>query len=98
MASPLLVMDLEKTWIACIFYVQSRQFSSEIDILQRGQPVGKRNPFRDLDPFLDSDGIIRVGEILPRGCHLGRFVVDRAHKAALHGGQALSDANAIRNT
>ena len=51
MASPLSVMELKKAWIACILYVQRRQFSSEIEILQRGHPVGKRNPLRDLDPF-----------------------------------------------
>ena len=46
--------------------VQSSQFSEDINHLKKKSTVSKRSPLRNLNPFLDNNNILRVGERLRR--------------------------------
>ena len=102
-----------RAYLAVIRYVQQRHFQEEIHALRRGNSVGIRSCIRKLDPFMDSEGTLRVGgrlhnaelsydqhhqAIIPKKCHLARLIIDRAHRAMMHGGQALTYVCAIRTT
>ena len=80
-------------------------------MLKKRKPMPKRSPLRTLDPFLDVDGIIRVGGrrqachlpyneqhpvILPKDGWLSNLVVDWAHQVSLHGRPTLTYACALR--
>ena len=113
MTLPLSTDELDTALIKCIGYVQRSAFFTEIAALNRGQAVGKRSPLHKLQPFLDPHGLLRVGgrlhqaqlpytqrhpAILPKKCHLGRMIIEKAHKAAMHGGPGLTYSYAIRTT
>ena len=49
-------------------YVQSSWFAEEARILSGGKQLGRRDPLSKLCPFIDSDGLIRVGGRLSY-CH-----------------------------
>ena len=111
--TPLAASELSRAYIECIRYVQRRYFEVEISALRRALGVSKTSSLYNLSPFMDTSGTIRVGgrihqaalpynqrhpAILPKGCHLSRLIIDRAHRAAMHGGNALTYAYAIRDT
>ncbi|KFD53967.1 hypothetical protein M513_05234 [Trichuris suis] len=48
-------------WQACLRAVQRNEFADELRHLQRGKDLPRKSRFRRLKPFLDSDGLIRVG-------------------------------------
>lgn len=47
--------------------VQRDCFSQEISLLEDKRPVPKKSPLRRLDPFIDGNGLVRVGGRLRRG-------------------------------
>ena len=113
LTSPLSADELDTALLKCTRFIQRRAFPGEITVLMHGRAVGKRSPLHTLHPFLDSQGLLRVGgqlhlarlpysqrhpTILPKKCHLGRLIIERAHKAAIHGGPALTYSHAIRTT
>ena len=59
--NPLTVDDLQRAETQIIKYVQKQNFSKEIVMLKRGKCLPKSNSIYKLEPFLDDDGIIRVG-------------------------------------
>ncbi|XP_046391592.1 uncharacterized protein LOC124159726 [Ischnura elegans] len=84
---------------------QSFAFSEELKLLRAGKPLPRRNPLRGLKPFLDENGILRVGgrlknstlsfsakhpSILPKRSHLSQLLVQFAHLSSLHGGPTLT--------
>lgn len=87
-----------KLWIKM---VQGAWFAYEIGIISQKKQLPKSNPLIRLIPFLDEEGLLRVGGrlhnakvdaefkhpyIIPRKSPLTRLIIDDAHKRMLHGG------------
>ncbi|XP_070162518.1 uncharacterized protein [Polyergus mexicanus] len=84
--------------------IQINLFSDEINQLTKRQRVASRSPIVSLLPFLDADGILRVGgrlrhaplpyrvkhPILLASHPLVQLIVLQAHTRALHGGSQLT--------
>lgn len=83
-------------------HVQERVFSTEIRNVQKGSIDSLPKPFRKLCPFLDKDGLLRVGGrlsqsnnmdyekkhplLLPRAHKLTSLIVEEYHRRFLHPG------------
>nr|XP_016848197.1 PREDICTED: uncharacterized protein LOC107982700 [Anolis carolinensis] len=85
--------------------VQRDTFKKEVDCLQRGASLPEDSCIKLLNPFLDSQGVLRVGGrlnrsefsdciknpvIIPKG-HLATFLVRYAHSKVQHQGRALTE-------
>lgn len=72
--------------------------------------VSKKSVLSTLLPFIDNNGILRVGGrlqnsefsfnkkhpvIIPYGCKLAELIIDNAHKKTLHGGNQLTLAQKV---
>ncbi|XP_045022925.1 uncharacterized protein LOC123466896 [Daphnia magna] len=83
----------------CIKMVQKSAFASEINALAKGNQIGRDSPLRKLSPFLDSDGLLRVGGrlqhatmnedakhpvILPHHHKLTRLIIVNTHESRFH--------------
>ncbi|XP_070132594.1 uncharacterized protein [Drosophila bipectinata] len=84
---------------------QRRHFVSEMGCLSKKRPVSASSPIQNLNPFVDSQGLMRAcgrvtssellqcdGRhpiILPYDCHLSRLLVQFTHRITLHGGKQL---------
>lgn len=99
------VSECEKAKMSLIKLCQSINFGDDIEHLKRHKEVGKTSKLKSLYPFIDSDGIMRVGGrlqnsefefnkrhpiLLPYKSPLTRLVIDAAHKKMLHGGNQLT--------
>lgn len=91
--------------------VQATHFAQECEDLARGRMLSRRSSLRSLNPFLDSEGLLRVGGrlnnafltydekhpiILPKNDHLVSLIVCQAHKTTLHGGPQLTLSHLLR--
>ncbi|XP_029166034.1 uncharacterized protein LOC114936867 [Nylanderia fulva] len=87
-----------------IIYVQRFSFSIETQEIERDDCPSKSSPLRNLNPFLDSKGVLRVGGrlsqaslsyderhpiILP-GHRISDLIVAQAHSRTLYGGTQLT--------
>ncbi|XP_055918507.1 uncharacterized protein LOC129950600 [Eupeodes corollae] len=75
---PLTVEELNKSLKGLVKYVQLVSFQTEIETLSKGYQLSSRCHIKSLAPFLDSDGILRVGDhafttILVRHLHEKNF-------------------------
>jgi hypothetical protein len=50
-----------------IKYVQHESFSTELQCLDRREPLSRNTPLRKLDPFIGVDGLLIVGDPLNQG-------------------------------
>lgn len=90
---------------AIIKVVQSEAFPQEIKLLQKGKPLPSSNSLCNLDPYVDADGVLRVGGrihladlseaekhpiILPPNHHYTKLLIKSLHLKTLHGGIALT--------
>ena len=81
--------------------IQRIEFSREVDCLKNNKPLDERNRITPLDPYIDSDGVLRVGGrirkavlffskkhpmILPANCHLTKIIIRYYHHNNLHTG------------
>lgn len=57
----LTVEEIKQAEICLIKYVQSQRYEAEILRLHAGKPVANSSSIRSLDPYLDDDGLLRVG-------------------------------------
>ncbi|XP_076664979.1 uncharacterized protein LOC143367238 [Andrena cerasifolii] len=84
---------------------QQREFALEIRQLTRGLPLSHRSNLLRLNPYLDDQGLLRVGGrlrhaalpldakhqfLLPRNSRLTELLVNDAHERTLHGGTQLT--------
>ncbi|XP_047540908.1 uncharacterized protein LOC125073870 [Vanessa atalanta] len=96
--------EIEQSLKLCIKQAQEYEFEEEIRSLKTKGCVAKRSLLYTLCPFLDINGIIRVGGrlsqsevsydqkhpiILPAKNHLSQLIVANAHVKTLHGGPQL---------
>ena len=114
------VKELREAEIQIILSVQRESFSKELEILLRRKSapdhkrealVGKESKLYRLDPFLDKDGLIRVGGrlhnspadfaqnhpvVLPRKGHITRLLIRHCHERVQHQGRGLT-TNELRS-
>ncbi|XP_011176359.1 uncharacterized protein LOC105208252 [Solenopsis invicta] len=95
------VNELEEARLIWIRQVQAGYYRGDLRALQQHQPLPSSSSLLRLYPFLDSQGLLRVGDrikhsllaydkqhpvILPGDSHLTRLVVETSHRCSLHGG------------
>lgn len=98
---PITVQELYDAKFYWVKLTQQSAFKQEIKQLSRGEHLANSNPLVRLTPFIDSQGILRVGgrlessnlsfgakhpAILPRDTPLTKMIIDQAHRKTLHGG------------
>ncbi|XP_045541437.1 uncharacterized protein LOC123722922 [Papilio machaon] len=103
--------ELGQALKTCIKMCQRHYFQEEMNNLKKHGKVNKKSRFTSLNPFLDSEDILRVGGrlqmaalendmkhpiLIPHGSHLTSLLIDDAHQKTLHGGPQLM-ANYLRS-
>lgn len=99
------VDELLQAKIQLIKMCQGIHFEEDIEHLKKHEQVSKKSSLRTLYPFLDTDGLLRVGGrlqnslfgydkkhpmIIPYKSALTQLIIDSAHKKTLHGGNQLT--------
>lgn len=102
---PLMSQEITKARLKIFSLVQQATFADEMSSLQNQRDCSTR--LQRLKPFLDSDGILRVGGrlnrsslpsdvrhpvLLPKKHHVVDLIVDHYHKTHLHSGPQLTQA------
>ncbi|XP_076381801.1 uncharacterized protein LOC143260421 [Megalopta genalis] len=97
---PLTIKELQEANIRIIRSVQSVTFTQDIKNLKSGE-LHPRSKLRPLHPFLDNEGVLRVGGrlqnstlafaqkhpiLLPRSHHVTDLIIRDAHTKGLHSG------------
>ncbi|XP_029155184.1 uncharacterized protein LOC114928270 [Nylanderia fulva] len=97
--------ELTEARLSWVRLIQARIFTKEIRRLQNGTPLPSRSFLQKLTPFLDSEGLLRVGgrlrnanlqynathpPILPSESTFTLLVVDDHHQRTLHGGTQMT--------
>ncbi|XP_045541882.1 uncharacterized protein LOC123723347 [Papilio machaon] len=95
------VVEIQETLHKLLKIIQRREFETEYNALLKGGTVSKKGRIAALDPFIDEEGLIRVGGrlsnstltynqkhpiILPYKHHVTDLLIRDAHKETLHGG------------
>lgn len=95
--------EMETILNACIKYYQTLVYEEEINDMNKkeGSEVKKRSSLITLSPFLDKNGLIRVGGRLENAClpysfkhpilipsnqHITKLIINEAHLKTMHGG------------
>ncbi|XP_037911915.1 uncharacterized protein LOC119652051 [Hermetia illucens] len=94
----ILADEYEQSRLRILRIIQQKEFSDEIDDITKGKPLKKR--LRSLNPFIDRDGILRVGGrlrnanvnndyrhpiLLPPSHHVTHLLIREAHERTMHG-------------
>lgn len=78
--------------------VQAQHYGKEIDCRRNHEPMPEKSAIAGLNPILDQNGVLCVGGrlaaaerfnhqiIIPAASRLGWLLLNRAHRATLHGG------------
>ena len=97
--------EVEAARVRWLRLVQHQEFATDIQQLEGGRPLPNRSRLRRLNPYLDEQGLLRVGGrlrhaalsldaqhqiLLPRDSRLTELLVDEAHQRTLHGGTQLT--------
>lgn len=103
--SYLTVQEKEKAKQSIIKQIQQSEFKSEISSLKAEQKLDSKSKILSLNPFLDEQGILRVGGrlrhanlsndmknpiILPHGGRHTALLIEQAHDLTFHGGARLT--------
>lgn len=87
--------------------MQSEAFGNEISQLRGGKALSKRSKLINLTPFLDQNGILRVGGrlknakipynaknqmLLPHSHFVTKLIINSVHLTCLHGGPRLTES------
>ena len=99
LSGPLSPHELESAMKIIVKLVQRQSFMVELKDLSKNSPLQKKSSILSLTPFIDSEGLLRVGGrlrhselpfcqkhpyILPREHHVSRLIVDYYHRKNLH--------------
>lgn len=100
--SHLSVAELQKARELLIRHAQASEFPNEISKLKKGRAIDSSSKILQLHPFVDPQGILRVGSrlqasswdydkkhpiIMPAGHQLSQRLFEREHLRLLHAGQ-----------
>ena len=106
------VAELDYAKNCIVKYVQRQVYDSEILILKNNGILAVSNKLAPLDPFLDIDGLLRVGGrlknssylygvkhplIIPKDTHVTRLLIAYHHEQTYHQGRGLT-MNQIRSS
>lgn len=101
---PLTLSEIGKSLTICVKLTQSIDFCDEIKMLSTNREIN-HSPMLKLMPFLDNNGIIRVGGrlqnselpydvkhpiLLTKSNPLSKLIISDAHEKTLHGGLTLT--------
>lgn len=93
------VAELTYASTVLIRKIQTISFASEVSDLKENKPVGRRSVLRTLNPFIDQDGLVRVGGrlinaniaytnkcpiVLPSNNIITRLIFEYEHQRLLH--------------
>lgn len=99
--------ELERAETAIIFAMQAEHFSEEIGALQSQKELKRSSSIRKLIPFIDANGLLRVGGrltnsdlnfdakhqlLIPHKHHVTDMIIKEIHVRALHGGPILTES------
>lgn len=102
--------ELERAFRTITLLTQREVFAAELEAIKHKRPLAKQNRWIALNPFIDEDGIIRVGSrmrhslleysekypmILPKEHHITKLIVQYYHERNFHSG-AQTTLNAMR--
>lgn len=97
--------ELRQTERRIIKITQSEAFGTEIMCLSKGQPINHKSNLYSIDPYIDDEGLLRVGGriqrasmtenekhpiILPTKHHFTTILIRNVHEQTFHGGFALT--------
>ncbi|KAJ0171671.1 hypothetical protein K1T71_012434 [Dendrolimus kikuchii] len=97
--------ELRSSQLKIIRAAQSLEFEKEMNDLRTQDKVDQKSKLLCLNPFIDSEGLLRVGGrlknsnisynmkhpyIIPHNSHLTNLLIDFAHKSTFHGGARLT--------
>ncbi|XP_044744246.1 uncharacterized protein LOC123306343 [Coccinella septempunctata] len=105
--APPFITPTELQWAktTLIKLVQNEHFQEELTRLNNNLTIKKTDHLKNLDPYIDEEGVLRVGGrlqnsslsfnqrhpiILPTKCHLTDIIIRNAHYETLHGGTQLT--------
>ena len=103
---------IKETEIFIIQEIQKHFYSEEIDSLRRNCQINKQSKLIQLNPFLDSEEILRVGGRLKNAClsqkesqpiiipgqsHVAKLIVLSCHQKVFHQGRHLTEG-AVRSS
>ncbi|XP_076766420.1 uncharacterized protein LOC143433153 [Xylocopa sonorina] len=104
------IAELQQAHACIMKIVQKQEFSRELHLLSKNQNIDKKSKLISLNPFIESNGILRVGgrlrhfninysqkhpTLLPKGHFITKLLIRREHINQLHAG-ILGTLNAIR--
>ena len=104
-------LKIESTMPILITTVQHEKFDDELSRFRNGHTLLRGSHLRSLLPFIDDDGVMRVGGrlqyshhsydekhriILPANSHLSELIIRHAHRATLYGGPQLMLSYIVR--
>ena len=84
---------------------QRRHFTDEIRLMERNQCVKKSSSIYKLDPYIDSNRLLRVGGrlnqstmdesvkhplLIPKGSILARLIIKWCHEKVAHSGRGIT--------
>ena len=102
---PIHELDRQKAEFTIWKLLQEESFPVEMCLLKEKKPLPKGNRLEKLDPFIDDDGLLRVGGrlkranliydvkhpiILPRHGHLVELLIRYCHKCTAHQGRGFT--------
>ncbi|XP_029170207.1 uncharacterized protein LOC114939928 [Nylanderia fulva] len=102
---PLTSDELEVALSHWLRGVQALHFPDEVTAISAGRTVATRSPLAKLTPYIDAQGVLRVGGrlknsllpqderhpmIVPATSWLTRLLIDSCHRRTLHGGVQLT--------
>lgn len=93
--------ELQQAKIKIISHIQHQEFAEDIQHLEKHNNVPSKSKLLSLNPYIDSDQLLRVGGrlsnamiskdmmhpiIIPHDSRLTTLLIDHAHKMTYHGG------------
>lgn len=103
--SYLTLRELRNAKSAIIKHIQRTEFRSDIEKLSKNEQVASNSKLLNLKPFIDQDGVLRVGgrlknanmsaemkhpKIIPNKGRLAELLINEAHGLTFHGGPRLT--------
>ncbi|UYV60129.1 ASAP1 [Cordylochernes scorpioides] len=101
---PLTTRELTKAIQVLVKSIQQVEFCTEIKLLKSNKQLPMSNKLTSLNPFLDTQGLLRVGGrleysylnenqklplLLPKNHHITNLIIDDIHRKYLHAGPQL---------
>ena len=109
--SELQAAEIERAKVAVLRAVQTEHFPKDLQRLQEGKALAKDSHLRRFRPFLDDEGLMRVGGrlhysflsfaerhplIIPKSSHIAELLIRDAHRVTFHGGPQLMLSHLLR--